>query len=404
MSELKPVKKIELQEWMARPDTQAVMKALGEGSARFVGGCVRNTLMGFDVGDIDIATLHTPEEATKLLEGAGIKVVPTGIEHGTVTAIVEKKPFEITTLRKDVETDGRRAVVAFTKDWREDSQRRDFTINTLLADVQGNIYDPTGEGLADSKNHKIRFVGDAKTRIAEDYLRILRFFRFHALYGKGAPDDKGLKACRAAAGKIATLSKERITQEFFKILSVENPSMIIKIMFENNILNEFSFVEYQHDLFSHLCVFQNRYELAFIAARLFCVAGFKIENVQIMEKLLLIPKVFKKDIEAIDGVLKLRHLDTDAAVREAVYRFGRTPTAQALMIEVVQDRVMNGYAPGALEIIQKWDIPQLPVDGEDLKKAGIVPGPIMGQKLTEIEEWWIAEDFKADKQGCLNRV
>jgi poly(A) polymerase len=152
-----------------------------------------------------------------------------------------KKPYEITTLRKDIETDGRRAVVSFTEDWREDAQRRDFTINTLLADPQGNIYDPTGEGLKDMEARRVRFVGDPATRIREDYLRILRFFRFHATYGKGAPDKDGLKACRAAADKIPNLSKERITQEFMKILSVDNPVDILSVMFDNSILTEFQF-------------------------------------------------------------------------------------------------------------------------------------------------------------------
>ncbi len=398
---MKPAKKKKPQDWITVKETKAVMDALGEGKALFVGGCVRNMLMGFEVRDIDIATQWTPPEVMKRLEKAGIKVIPTGIDHGTVTAVINKKHFEITTLRRDVETDGRRAVVAFTKDWLEDAQRRDFTMNTLLADVTGNIYDPTGKGLADLEKGRVKFVGDAKIRIAEDYLRILRFFRFHAIYGKGKPDETALKACKAGAKNISKLSKERITQEFFRILSVDKPVDILDIMFKNNVLKEFKFSGYDADFFKHLCEFQNRYNLAFIASRLFAIANLKQKNIQAMETLLLIPKVFKKDIEAISQVLNLPDLDNDPAVRAAIYRHGRTSTAQALMIEVAQDRVMNGYAPKALKIVQKWDVPELPVNGEDLKKTGINPGPEMRKALQKIEDWWIKGDFKADKKSCL---
>ena len=291
------VKQVAPPEWMRAPQTMRVMNALGSGNARFVGGCVRNMLLGLEVGDVDIATVWTPGEATKRLEGAGIKVVPTGIDHGTVTAVVDKIPFEITTLRKDIETDGRRAVVGFTTDWREDALRRDFTMNTLLADMDGHIYDPTGEGIKDLEVGKVRFVGDPATRIQEDYLRILRFFRFHAAYGKGEPDSDALAACRAAAGKISTLSRERITQEFFKILSVDNPVEILSVVFDNNVLPDFSFPEYEPDLMRHVCTFQNRFGLAFIASRIFILAGLSLKNVEAIEKILLLPKVFQKDIE-----------------------------------------------------------------------------------------------------------
>ncbi|MCE7887079.1 MAG: CCA tRNA nucleotidyltransferase [Alphaproteobacteria bacterium PRO2] len=389
---------------MVSRETSKVMSALGEGKARFVGGCVRNMLLGEEVGDIDIATQWTPDQVTESLTKAGIRVVPTGIDHGTVTAIVDKKPYEITTLRKDIETDGRRAVVSFTEDWREDAQRRDFTINTLLADPAGNIYDPTGEGLKDLEARRVRFVGDPATRIAEDYLRILRFFRFHATYGKGVPDKDGLKACRAAAGKIPTLSKERITQEFFKILSVDNPVDILSTIFDNNILEEFLFTEYQPDLLKHLCEFQKRFGIAFLSPRLYVLSGLSHENIKHMERLLSIPKVFKRDIEEISEILRLPDLNKDHAVRVAVYKHGRISTAQALIIEVAQDRVINGFINRALEIIQKWDIPTFPVDGNDLMKAGIEKGPALGAALSELEDWWIGQEFKPDRKTCLARL
>jgi poly(A) polymerase len=400
-------RKVEPQDWMVSHETKTVMDALSETgmvTALFVGGCVRNMLVGEEVGDIDIACVFDPDQVADRLTRRGIKVVPTGIEHGTVTAVVNKKPYEITTLRKDVETDGRRAVVKFSTDWGEDAERRDFTINTLLADSQGNVYDPTGQGLKDIDARVVRFVGDPTTRIAEDHLRILRFFRFHARYGKGAPDAEGLEACRYGADKIEELSRERITQEFFKILSVDKPADILSIMFDNSILTEFKFPEYDPKLMEHVCEFQRRFGLGFTAARLFVLAGLKQTNVTVTEKLLLIPKIFKKDIEAISEVLNLPDLKDDHAVREAVYRHGRVPTAQALMIELAQDRLMNGYANQALKIIQKWDIPQLPVTGNDLMKAGVEEGPELGRKLTEIEDWWVENDFAPGKKECLARV
>ncbi len=401
---MESVQKIEPQQWMKAPETVAVMDALGEGKALFVGGCVRNTLLMREVEDIDIATVWTPEEATEKLESAGIKVVPTGIEHGTVTAVSGGKGFEITTLRKDVETDGRRAVVAFTDDWAEDAQRRDFTMNTLLADCEGNIFDPTGKGLADLRARKVVFVGNPTARIAEDYLRILRLFRFHAMYGEGEIEAQALAACKAAADKISTLSTERITQEFFKIMAVDKPKDILGIMFYNNILSGFSYPEYDPELMGHFCEFQKRYGLIALPSRLFVLAGMQVSNISAMEKILLFPKVFRKDIEALSKVLEMDDLGVEQAVKVAVYRYGRVATAQALILEVVLDRVVNGFAPKALEVIQSWDVPNLPISGEDLIKAGIPEGPELGQKLSEIEEWWIGEEFTPNHEACLSQI
>jgi poly(A) polymerase len=259
--------------------------------------------------------------------------------------------------------------------------------------MDGHIYDPLGTGLADLEARRVIFVGNPGQRIAEDYLRILRFFRFHAFYGKGAPDEAALKACRAASDRIETLSRERITQEFLKILSVDSPVEIFDLMFDNNVLKDFLFPEYEKNILKHLCLFQKRYGLAFIAARLFVLAGMKTGNVEAMDDFLLLPKVFRKDMEAIETVLALEDLCHDMAVKAAIYKYGRVPTAQALMIELAQDRVMNGYAPKALDLVQNWDIPDFPVSGEDLLKAGHEPGPALGEKLAELEEEWIRGGF-----------
>ena len=396
---------------MKTPAVLAVMNALGQGNAMFVGGCVRNTLLDVEVTDIDIATKHHPDKVIEILSEAGIKTVPTGIDHGTITAVIDKQPFEITTLRKDVATDGRRATVAFAETWEEDAQRRDFTMNTLLADTNGHIYDPTGQGIDDLKARKVVFVGEAEQRIQEDILRILRFFRFHAIYGEGAPEDKALKACAKFADKIPTLSKERITQEFLKIISVDNPVDTLRMMVDNKIpplVSSFDLIEGSHneqtdpsvkpkddifEVFDHLCTFQNRYGLAFVASRLFTLAGFKMDNIEAMETLLLLPKVFKKDIQAIDSVLNLPDLSNDHAVKVAIYKHGRVGAAQALMIELATDRVMNGYAPTAIDIVQNWDIPNFPITGDDLIKQGIPKGPGLGKELERLEEEWIENGF-----------
>lgn len=390
---LKPAATIPPQKWMKSASTRAVMDALGEGNALFVGGCVRNAVLGIPVEDIDIATKLTPDDVIAKLNAAGIKTIPTGIDHGTVTAVVEGQGFEITTLRKDVATDGRRATVAFSTDWQEDAERRDFTMNTLLADGEGNIYDPLGRGLDDLKAGRVVFVGEAKQRIAEDILRILRFFRFYALYGKGDPDHYCLEACREFAGKIPELSKERIAQEFLKIISVDNPMDILSLMFENNVLSELQFKETKLPVFKYICDFQMRYGLGFVASRLYALAGFSLENVEAMENLLLLPKVFKKDMQAIDKILQFPGLSDDHSVKVAIYDYGRVPTAQALMIELATDRVMNGYVPKAIDIIQNWDVPDFPLRGEDLIKEGFKPGPELGDELTRRERAWVDNGF-----------
>src|SRR5690606_37196916 len=233
---------IGVKPWMTDAATVAVLDALeaagGPGCARFVGGCVRNALLDRPVNDIDIATVLTPPAVSAALKAAGLKAVPTGVEHGTVTAVAKGKPFEITTLRRDVETDGRRAVVAFTEDWAEDAERRDFTLNSLYADRDGRVVDVTGRGVADGRAGRIVFVGDAQTRIREDHLRILRFFRFQAWYGRGAPDATALAACVAHRGLLGSLAAERVSKELLNLLAADDPVAVVALMIETGVLGE----------------------------------------------------------------------------------------------------------------------------------------------------------------------
>ena len=221
------MRRLDDQPWLTAPATRAVMASLeaagGPDCARFVGGCVRNALIGAPVADIDIATTLEPEETDRAIRAAGLKAVPTGIAHGTVTAVSAHQPFEITTLRRDVTTDGRNATVAFTDDWAEDAARRDFRLNALYADGEGRVFDPTGEGVSDAVAGRIVFVGDPETRIREDYLRILRFFRFFAWYGRGEPDAAALAACGALAPGMTRLSAERVSKELMTLLAAPDP-------------------------------------------------------------------------------------------------------------------------------------------------------------------------------------
>ena len=224
--------------WMNDPPVQALLAALARGgiAARFVGGCVRDSVLGRPVGEIDIAVDKPPETVMRALEAADLKVVPTGLKHGTVTAIVKGKPFELTTLRRDVETDGRRAVVAFTDDWRIDAERRDFTFNAMYADPDGTIWDPF-DGRADLLAGRVRFIGDPDQRIAEDRLRVLRFFRFHAWFGKPPLDGAGFDACRRNAGALSSLSAERVAKEILRLLAAPAPSDALEAMAEAGALD-----------------------------------------------------------------------------------------------------------------------------------------------------------------------
>lgn len=390
------------KEWMRANSTISLLDALqgaipeNEPQALFVGGCVRNSLLNKSVEDIDIATLLSPEDVTQVLEHASIKVIPTGIDHGTVTAVIDRVHYEITTLRHDKQTDGRHAKVSFTKSWEEDAKRRDFTMNTLLMDRSGCVFDPLGIGLDDLDKRKVVFVGDADKRIEEDHLRILRFFRFSALYADNY-DGSGLKACQKGANMIQKLSKERITQEFFKIIASDKPYEVLKTMFEHDVLSELRFEGDDSEFFEHFCTFQSRYKLSALSSRLFVFAALNFENVKKMEAFILFPKVFLKDMKLIYGSLGLPDLSSSHATKESLYKFGRSATAQSLMIELVQDRVMNGYAPKALGIVQNWDIPDFPITGKDLMEKGMTQGVGLGQELGRLEQEWIDNGFKTGR-------
>lgn len=392
--------------WMRTDGVKAIMKALPDGTARFVGGCVRNSLMGEPIGDIDIATQLVPKEAGAALKAAGIKIVPTGIEHGTITAVHDSEPYEITSLRKDVETDGRRAVVAFTKDWAEDAYRRDFTVNAIYADYDGNVYDPTGGGLEDIKSRKFQFVGDGEQRVREDYLRILRFFRFMAWYaGDAKVDAQALKACRENRAGLKTLSAERVWSELKKILMAPHPARAVQIMLTNDILP------------AVLPEASNAEGLALMQ---------KLEKRESLkpDPLLRLMAMSGRDEFAIAGLAKRLRVSNDEKARLLSWAGNQvpfTPDMDARMFkqgiyastpQTAYDRMVVRGAGESDPIVsatwvkkavwaKDWPIPEFPLKGRDLKSAGVKNGPEMGRILRALKELWVRSGFEADQDKLL---
>ncbi len=383
---------LENQPWLTSSATAAVFDALeaagGPDCARFVGGSVRNALVGRPVDDFDIATRLKPEDSMAALKAAGIKVVPTGVAHGTVTAVSGKLPYEVTTLRKDVETDGRHAVVAFTDDWAEDAARRDFRLNALYADRTGVVFDPTGEGVEDALAGRVVFVGDPNTRIEEDYLRILRFFRFFAWYGRTEPDPEGLTACAAHAEGLTRLSAERVSKELLKLLAAPDPRLSVHAMADAGVLTRLFPAVADLTAFDAITEASDDPVL-----RLSALLPDDPAAVAGIAQGLRLPKVMEARLAAAaEGPLDPA---TDAkTLRARTYRLGK---------QAVADRIQRGGAIGpgsdtarALTLIEDWPIPRMPVGGRDLSKLGLDPGPEHGRILKAFEAEWIAEDFPSD--------
>lgn len=386
-------------------DVKKLFKTLGQTHVRFVGGVVRNALLGVEIGDIDLATTLPPDQVIEKLTAANIKTVPTGIDHGTVTAVLNGKGYEITTLRRDVETDGRRAVVAYTEDWAEDAARRDFTMNALYADLDGNIYDPLGQGIADLEKRKVKFVGDAETRIQEDYLRILRFFRFHSIYGKGAPDKIGLAASAKFASKIKTLSRERITQEFTKILMGASPQKILDVMQSHKILPEILGKTFYPDRIGSELKIEKVTETlekdVIFCVRLFIALGFSFkENAKFNNHLIL----NKKQISILNDLTKIR-IDTQRLQKEEMaellYFHPWNSLATALIISAVKENISPAEFKKTWKIFINTKRPVFMISGKDLMALGYPAGIEMGKKLKALEQKWIKSGFVLTRQELL---
>ncbi|MHB8528524.1 MAG: CCA tRNA nucleotidyltransferase [Caulobacteraceae bacterium] len=399
------------QPWMNREETRAVTAALiaagGPGCARFVGGCVRNALIGAPVGDIDIATTLTPEAVAAALGQAGLKAVPTGIEHGTITAVARGRPFEITTLRRDVATDGRRAIVAFTNDWTEDAKRRDFRLNALYADEIGRLYDPTGGGIADARSGAIVFVGEPRERIAEDALRILRFFRFFAWYGRGDPDPAGLAACAEMRHGVEGLSAERVAKELLTLLAADDPRRAMRLMAEAGVLP--LVLPRAEGLVRFEALVAVETEALFTCDPILRLAALlppdPAAGVATAERLRLANADRDRLAAALGGSPPLVSWMSPRQTRQAVWRLGAATFC---------DRVMLAWAssPGKaaiqwralLPMARSWPRPAFPLNGREVEAAGVPRGPLVGKVLAEVEDWWIDHDFPADKLSVIERL
>ena len=389
--------------WMSAPETRAVMTALtsGGGSARFVGGAIRNALIGAPVEEVDIATPLTPDEVTRRLTAKGLGAVPTGIEHGTVTAIANSKPFEVTTLRRDVTTDGRRATVAFTTDWDEDAQRRDFTMNALYADADGTIHDPTG-GIADLGAGHVRFIGDAVARIREDYLRILRLFRFHAWYGRGEMDADAVVAAAAEKGGIEQLSGERIQKETLKLIAAPDPMPALNVMERTGILAAILPQGFQLDWLARMV--QVDRDNGFPPDAVLRLAALLPNNLMAIKACADRFRLSNMDRERIaTAATSVDLLVRPRDARRFIYKLGPGGFRDLLRVRWAR----GGLAPDwlvLLNLADGWRPPKFPLDGRDAMAAGLAEGPRVGQVLSFLEDWWIDQDFKPDRDELLQRL
>jgi poly(A) polymerase len=394
--------------WLERPETRAVLAALRAAGheARIVGGTVRNALLGEPVTDVDIATPATPDEVMSAARAAGLEAIPTGISHGTVTVVAHRTPFEVTTLREDVETFGRHARVAFTADWAADARRRDFTINALYCDADGTVSDPLG-GLADLAARRVRFIGDARERIREDALRILRFFRFHARYSPEVIDADGLAACAKERHLLATLSAERVRAELLKLLDAPGAARAVAVMAAHGFMVDILGRAPRIGLAERLVAHDNdRRRPADPLLRLSVLAVAVEEDRDHLAQRLRLSRDEARDLVVIDPrLMALVRLD-DADRRRALYGLGperwrRVALAGAASAEDAAE-VARWDALGALA--ETWEIPKFPLAGRDALALGLAPGPRIGALLAEIEAEWIAGDFVADAAALRARL
>ncbi|WP_035723643.1 CCA tRNA nucleotidyltransferase [Fodinicurvata fenggangensis] len=378
-----------------------VLEALGAAAVevRYVGGCVRDSLLGRFLSDIDLATPAPPERVMEVLQAAGVKVIPTGLSHGTVMAVVRGQPFEITTLRRDVETDGRRAVVAFTDCWRADAARRDLTMNALSCDPEGWLYDYFG-GLEDLEAGRVRFIGDPAVRIAEDYLRLLRFYRFLAHYGRTRPEETALRATAEAAPQLATLSGERIRVELLKLLAAPEPENTLTLMAEQGIL--------PHLLPDRLDIASlGRLRALELAAdsllRLAALLPAAPEAVERTSQRLRLSRVETSRLAALCQADAFKRYPPDTLeLRRALHERG--PQLVADQLRVIAARLDEPLSDDVMARVDNWTPKPLPIKGRDLLADGFEKGPALGRLLSQLEDWWLEQDRKPDHRDLLEKA
>jgi tRNA nucleotidyltransferase/poly(A) polymerase len=392
-------------DWLTRKSTQAVFDALSGDSVetRAVGGAVRNAFLKLPVAEVDLATTATPQEVIALAEKAGLKSVPTGIDHGTITVIADGAPFEVTTLRRDVETFGRHAEVAFTRDWEADAKRRDFTLNALYTDREGNVFDPLG-GHADLAAGRVRFIGVPEERIREDYLRILRFFRFNTYYGKGPLDQAGLHACVTLRDGLAQLSAERIWTELKRILVAPRATDGIEALFDYGFLTELLGGAPRLLDFERLVALESANGLApNPALRLAVLTVFVAEDAARLAERLRLSNA-EQAVPAVAAGLP-QGLPQEAFAKAALYRLGSENYRYALLIAWARsgDASDDARWVAALGLPDRWQAPDFPLRGQDIMALGIA-GPEVGTMLRRLEQGWIEGGFVETREKLLERA
>lgn len=378
--------------WLKSPDLQRLFRAIERagGKARVAGGAVRDALMRRAVGDVDLATTLVPDKIIAVARKAGFKSIPTGIAHGTVTVLVGKSKFEVTTLRRDVDTDGRHATVAFGTDWREDALRRDFTMNALMCDADGKVYDFTA-GYKDIQRKRIIFVGAPRQRIREDYLRILRYFRFLAAFGMGWSHRASLEACITLRGGIKSLSAERVTAEMMKLLAAPYAVPVLKLMAKRGVLKQIVPHTDEWRLLERLPPDP--------LLRLFVLA----QEPSKLQEAWRLSNAQAQRLQALADAPPLSPALRPAEQRHLLYSLGPESWRDAVQLSWAKSRDDAGWKR-MMSLPRRWSIPALPVGGGDLIAAGMKPGPAMGQALRRLEDYWIATDFKAGKAELLAQL
>ncbi|WP_417450737.1 CCA tRNA nucleotidyltransferase [Kordiimonas sp.] len=385
-------------DWLDRPYVRKIVSSLGSDNIRFVGGAVRDWLAGRVVRDIDAATPLAPEVVQERLEAHGIKAVPTGIEHGTITAVCDGDTVEITTLRMDMETDGRRATVTFTDNWKTDAARRDFTFNALYLSPEGKLHDPF-DGQADLKAGRVRFIGDAETRIEEDALRIMRFFRFHAWYGKGEPDREGMSACRQKVALLKALSAERVRSELLKLFAAPEPNESITAFERIGATAVLRLGPLNSVRLSRYIAREQMFDFEIDALmRLACWLVLKQDEVAAFARQFRLSTKDRVRLEAMTGGWVAGVPGTAAELRSFIYRAGRN-AAQVCVLAAEDD------PPDELvRLLKSWEKPVFPLKGGDLIDHGLEPGPEVSRRLVALEDLWVKSDFSLSRADLLEKV
>jgi len=399
MTECEKPHRITPQAWMVEPATRAVLEAFSARGvdARFVGGSVRDAILGRPIGDIDIATPAPPEQVIEILEETGIKVVPTGLAHGTVTAVVPPRHFEITTLRRDVETFGRRARVAFDADWAADAARRDFTINAIFLSPNGTIDDPVG-GLCDLRARRVRFVGDPATRIAEDLLRILRYYRFEARFGSGTGDLQARAASRNAAHLLPTLSGERVARELVRLLETPDPIAVLQMMREDGVLAVVLPEASRLDRLRRLIGIELE---TGALLRLAALIEVDADGAAAVARRLRFSNAWRDRLRGLSPPWPVDRRGDTKVQRRTLYRLGVERYREIVQLMAAQGELSPSRLAGLLEIARAWTPPLFPVTGRDVTALGVPPGERVGRLLAAVRDWWEDGGFNADRAACF---